>query len=79
VNRLRLGQSIVKAIERCETVCNPALINKQKYTIYVRKMSDKVQQSWLVILLPEKATKAARCIKAVSTASPTATRNTSTN
>ena len=55
VNRLRLGKAIVKAIQRCETVCNPAVVSKPLFSVHVRKVADGLTQSWVVSLSVNEA------------------------
>src|SRR5271156_3400073 len=48
VNGLHLGQAIVKAIKRCELVCNPAIVTRPRFTVHVRRLSEGPTRSWLV-------------------------------
>jgi hypothetical protein len=43
-----VGNAIVKAIKRCELVCNPAIVTRPRFTIHVRRLSEGPTRSWLV-------------------------------
>jgi hypothetical protein len=40
--------AILEAIRRCESVCNPALIEKRLFSIHVRKLPASEGRGWVV-------------------------------
>jgi hypothetical protein len=50
VKRLRLANAIVKAIQRCELVCSPAIVTRALFSIHVRKLAAGLTHSWVISL-----------------------------
>jgi hypothetical protein len=55
VKRLRMANAIVKAIQRCELVCNPAIVSRPLFSIHVRKLAAGLTHSWIVSLSVNEA------------------------
>jgi hypothetical protein len=40
--------AILEAVTRCESVCNPALIDKRRFSVHVRKLPASEGRGWVV-------------------------------
>jgi len=41
-------RTILEAIQRCESVCNPAVLERRKFSVHVRKASSTSGKIWIV-------------------------------
>ena len=46
--------AILEAITRCESVCNPALIEKRLFSIHVRKLPKSEGKGWVVRVIDKE-------------------------
>jgi hypothetical protein len=47
--------AILEAITRCESVCNPALIEKRLFSIHVRKLPTSEGKGWVVRIIDKES------------------------
>jgi hypothetical protein len=41
-------RTIIEAIQRCELVCNPAVLDRRKFSVHVRKVPSTSGTIWIV-------------------------------
>jgi hypothetical protein len=47
--------AILEAITRCETVCNPALIEKRRFSVHVRRLAASEGKGWVVRVIDKES------------------------
>jgi hypothetical protein len=47
--------AILEAIARCESVCNPALIEKRLFSVHVRKLPVSEGRGWVVRVIDKES------------------------
>jgi hypothetical protein len=47
--------AILEAITRCESVCNPALIEKRLFSIHVRRLPASEGRGWVVRVIDKES------------------------
>jgi hypothetical protein len=47
--------AILEAITRCETVCNPAVIEKRRFSIHVRQLPVAEGKGWVVRVIDKES------------------------
>lgn len=43
-----IERTILEAIQRCESVCNPAVLDRRKFSVHVRKVPSTSGKIWTV-------------------------------
>jgi len=49
------GAAILKGITRCESLCNPAVIEKRLFSIYVRQLPAGQGKGWVVRIIDKES------------------------
>jgi hypothetical protein len=47
--------AILEAIQRCERLCNPAVVEKRSFTIHVRQLPASEGKGWVVRIIDKEA------------------------
>jgi hypothetical protein len=47
--------AILEAITRCESVCNPALIDKRRFSVHVRRLAASEGKGWVVRVIDKES------------------------
>jgi len=47
--------AILEAITRCESVCNPALIEKRRFSVHVQRLAASEGKGWVVRVIDKES------------------------